>query len=71
MGIVSAGQRNTSQEEAAMEFLRDEKEMNPFAWAPKSADLSQIEHMWPIVKRAIRGRTSTNQEEIFLVLQDA
>jgi hypothetical protein len=42
-----------------------------FKWAPKSPDLSVIEHCWPILKRAIRGRRFATPDDLFAALSSA
>jgi hypothetical protein len=50
------------EKKTMMTFLKEVRGLNLLAWAPKSPDLSQVEHMWPILKRAIRGRRFANQD---------
>jgi hypothetical protein len=59
------------KKKSTVEWLEEITHGKLFKWAPKSPDLSVVEHCWPILKRAIRGRRFANPDDLFAALSTA
>ena len=56
-----------------MAFLKRKgiRQFNGGVWPPNSPDMNPVEHVWPIVGRALSGKVFPDREALWVALQDA